>query len=410
MSGCAFFAFRRALRKSRGVALQQHTTPKSRGMSGTWLQEGYYGSDLVTSPGLSGTETDHELLAFARGLHAVAAARKLCRHSWVVVTAIFRANPTAILAPRSHAPLDPACWLAFVDRADKHQAPGWSQVPLVLFPEWERNANIIKVMPPLLFDESSVFYLDLTLTRARCFAFPHLVRGKELASAPVAGVAPTSPLQTSSTSSSSVHLFASAIPSWSGRSSVPVQLDMTRAWIARRNDTKAAGELLDLEDAMRADVKHFNSSSLDKRLIPDTMFMAWPREVRHSLGQSTRGGSSSEAANGDGDFNAMQQMLSRGWFHEVARRSAYEKASFAWVASKLPTPLRKLFVSSLYIYEPEQRCCSKFPNGTAEPCRPKSPGDGATGKKKAKKKRGMMKRRRSSRRLTTTTTAATVAR
>jgi hypothetical protein len=103
-------------------------------------------------------------------------------------------------------------------------------------------------------------------------------------------------------------------------------------------------------------------------------------------------------------------MLSRGWFHEVARRSAYEKASFAWVASKLPNPLRKLFVSSLYIYEPEQRCCSKFPNGTAEPCRPKSPGDGATGKKKAKKKRGMMKRRRSSRRLTTTTTATTVAR
>ena len=284
-------------------------------MSGTWLQEGYYGSDLATSPGLTGKESDVQLLEFARGLPAIAAARKLCRHSWVVVTAIFRVNPTSILAPRSHAPLDPACWLAFVDRADKHPTPGWSQVPLVLFPEWERNANLAKVMPPLLFAESSVFYLDLTLTRARCFAFPHLVRGKELASAPVAGVSSSPP------SSPSLHLFASAIPSWSGRSSVPVQLDMTRAWIAKRNDSKAATELQDLEDAMRGDDKTFNSSSIEKRLIPDTMFMAWPREHRRGISPPVRGGSSGGTPPVGDDVNAVQQILSRSWFHEVARRS-----------------------------------------------------------------------------------------
>ena len=109
-------------------------------MSGTWLQEGYYGSDLATSPGLTGKESDDQLLEFARGLPAIAAARKLCRHSWVVVTAIFRMNPTSILAPRSHAPLDPACWLAFVDRAD-HVTPGWTKVPLVLFSSCTKPVN-----------------------------------------------------------------------------------------------------------------------------------------------------------------------------------------------------------------------------------------------------------------------------
>lgn len=367
-------------------------------MSGTWLQEGYYGSGLSISPGLSGKETDDELISFAKRQPAIATARKLCKHSWVVITAIFRSQPHSILAPRVHEPLDPACWLAFVDAPSKHDTPGWSQVPLVLFDEWERNANLAKTMPPLLFEYSSVFYLDFSLTRARCFAFPHLVRAKELASAPIGGHAAVAPPPSLSSSPSPLplHLFASAIPSWSGRSSVPVQLDLTRAWIARLNNSKAATELRDLEAAMRTD-KAFNSSSLEKRLIPDTMFMAWPRtSVRGS--SDSKGGTSSSASS-DEVFDT-QQVLSRGWFHEVARRSAFEKASFAWVASKLSTPLRKLFVSSLYIYEPEQRCCAKFPNGTAQPCRPKSPNESSSSKtsRRRSKKRGMMKRQK--RRLT----------
>ena len=127
------------------------------------------------------------------------------------------------------------------------------------------------------------------------------------------------------------------------------------------------------------------------------MFMAWPRtSVRGS--SDSKGGTSSSASS-DEVFDT-QQVLSRGWFHEVARRSAFEKASFAWVASKLSTPLRKLFVSSLYIYEPEQRCCAKFPNGTAQPCRPKSPNESSSSKtsRRRSKKRGMMKRQK--RRLT----------
>ena len=144
-------------------------------MSGTWLQEGFYGTGLQPSVGLTGKESDEELLDFARKRPAVAAARRLC-HSWVIVTAIYRggAIPQHIMPPRSYAPLNPACWLAFVDRAE-HETPGWNQVGLTLFPEYERNNNVVKVFLPLLFPESSIFYLDYTLTHARCFAAPHLL-------------------------------------------------------------------------------------------------------------------------------------------------------------------------------------------------------------------------------------------
>ena len=225
--------YRRGVVNSRGAATnhtptrcnKKHTVqlalPPT--MSGTWLQEGYYGSGLSISPGLSGKETDDELISFAKRQPAIATARKLCKHSWVVITAIFRSQPHSILAPRVHEPLDPACWLAFVDAPSKHDTPGWSQVPLVLFDEWEPNANLAKTMPPLLFEYSSVFYLDFSLTRARCFAFPHLVRAKELASAPIGGHAAVAPPPSLSSSPSPLplHLFASAIRVGAGAAVCP---------------------------------------------------------------------------------------------------------------------------------------------------------------------------------------------
>lgn len=332
-------------------------------------QEGYYGR--VGGLRATGHETDEQLIASARSLKPVANARRLC-HTWLVVTAIYREPKQTIMPPRSHAPLAPDCWLAFVDRPE-HTTPGWVQAPLVLFDEYSRNANAIKVIVPLLFEAtSSIFYLDFSLTRARCMAFPHLVRAKELT--------PTlAPAQ-------ALHLYASAIPSWSGRSSVPVQIDLTRSFIRKQKDARAEMELDALEKLMRADPS-FNASSFEKRLIPDTLWMAWP-------------------ATNDG----IAQRLAKSWFHEVARRSSFEKASFAWVASKLP--LRRLFVNAVYIYEAHQRCnCSatslptpglSVADSTAGSCRPQFPGATPSnaadqGKKKKGRRRLGGRRRRSSR-------------
>lgn len=288
-------------------------------MSGTWLQEGYYGS--LHGAGSAGTDrrpqtevtmSDEQLIATVSALPAVASARRL-KCVWVVVTAVFREPLSHALPPSSHAPLDPACWVAFVDRAE-HRTPGWNQAILTIFSEYERNANAVKVMAPLLFPHSGVFYLDPSLTRARCFSFDHLVRAKEL---------------TPSNSTLVPHLFASAIPSWSGRSSVAVQLDLTQAFIRKRQDARAERDFDALTAAMRD--AGFNASSYEKRQIPDTLFLAWPPTL-----------------------DGVPQRLSRLWFHEIARRSAYEKASYAWAASKVPE-LRKLFTNAVYVYSPEQR-------------------------------------------------------
>ena len=208
-------------------------------MSGTWLQEGYYGSGLSISPGLSGKETDDELISFAKRQPAIATARKLCKHSWVVITAIFRSQPHSILAPRVHEPLDPACWLAFVDAPSKHDTPGWSQVPLVLFDEWERmptwprrclhcSLSIRACFTSTSPDKGSLLRLPAPRTcqgaRLRshwwpcrcCAAAFAVVIAIAAASAPV----------------------CVRHPELERRSlDVPVQLDLTRAWIARLNNS-----------------------------------------------------------------------------------------------------------------------------------------------------------------------------
>jgi hypothetical protein len=196
-----------------------------------------------------------------------------------------------------------------VDRSE-HRTPGWRQAVLTLFSEYERNANAVKVMGPLLFPGAGVFYLDSTLTRARCFSLPWLVRAKELAPAPVGG----------GTAAQPPHLFASAIPSWSGRSSVAVQLELTRAFVRKRKDEGAEKDLDALVAAIRADPgpAGFNVSSLLKRQIPDTLWMAWPS-------------TSDDVA----------ERLSRMWFHEVARRSACEARQRLNRSVPLPCPCRR---------------------------------------------------------------------
>ena len=147
-----------------------------------------------------------------------------------------------------------------------------------------------------------------------------------------------------------------------------MQLQLTRDFVRKSKRSADVEELDDLEARMAA--SGYNASSAGQGTICDTVFMLWPVA--------------------DGPAIRLSQL----WFAEVAMHSAFEKASFAWVASKLSTPLRKLFVSSLYIYEPEQRCCAKFPNGTAQPCRPKSPNENSSSKtsRRRSKKRGMLKR------------------
>ena len=122
----------------------------------------------------------------------------------------------------------------------------------------------------------------------------------------------------------------------------------------------------------------FNSSVVEKRLIPDTLWMVW-------LGH------------GDG----VAQALARSWFDEVAHRCAYEKASFAWIASKLPSdhptlpPLRKLFTNAVYIYGPDQRCQCSATTVPAEapPTCAASEGSNATGSKRKHRSRGRLRRR-----------------
>ena len=352
-------------------------------MSGTWLQESYYSSkgDLLIPTQLQevAKPTTHQLLHAARSHPAVAAARTSSM-SWVVMTSAYRKPSPTVMPPHSHAPLSQACWLAFVADTEA-KTPGWTAVPLVLFPEYERNTNAVKTLAPLLFDpRASVFYLDFSLTRARCMSLPHLIRAPELSTMRLAAGATTSP--------SPYHLFASAIPSWSGRSSVPVQLDLTRAWIKKRADSRAEHALAGLEAAMRADVSpRFNSSNVEKRLIPDTLWMAWP-------------------AVNDG----VAQELAKDWFDEVAQRCAYEKVSFAWKASKFPQ-LRKMLVNAVYIYEPSQRCqCSATTIPSSSPllpqvgaaetlCRPQFPNAssraGGSGTARRKRARGRSRKRSS---------------
>ena len=58
-----------------------------------------------------------------------------------------------------------ACWLAFVDRSE-HQTPGWTQVPVLLAPSFERNSNAIKAILPALFSRQ-VAYVDKMITSSR---------------------------------------------------------------------------------------------------------------------------------------------------------------------------------------------------------------------------------------------------
>ena len=203
------------------------------------------------------------------------------------------------------------CWLAFVDRSE-HAVPGWTKVPLLLFGTYERNENFVKVMLPAVFAQRAVF-LNHALPEARCFKLSHITRAPELARG----------------ASKQPHVLASKIPSWSGRSILSNQLDITREFAAKRNRTADLADLAKLQTRMES--AGFNSSAPNLPRILDTLWMVWPL------------------------VDEVVQRFSRLWIHEVARYSSFEKASYPWVFSRVPE-FKPWLTDAIYIYSPEQRC------------------------------------------------------
>lgn len=255
-------------------------------MSGTWLQSGTYGPH----PGHNGPPaaglTAEALLQALRSLPAVALARK-SKCEWVVATTLFAHKPAQLRPPASHpTTAPPHCWLAFVDTLE-HHTPGWTAVKLALFPDLERNQNIVKVALPVALERPAL-YVDYTITRARCIALPWLVRAPELTP--------------SARAMHPVQLLASKIPWWSSRSRPDVQLDLTRSFVAKSKRSADRAELDDLEERMRR--AKYNVSATHQGTVPDSVFMVWPEPDEPTL------------------------RFSRFWFEEVALHSAFEKASY----------------------------------------------------------------------------------
>lgn len=287
-------------------------------MSGTWLQQGSYGPLANSSAPLAALRLTEagasERLAAVASLPAVAAAQRAC--PWVVVTALFLPKPGSLMPPATHAPIPAACWLAFVDSLE-HRTPGWTAVRLTLFDTLERSANLVKVMSPAVLRLPAV-YVDHTLTRARCISLPHLVRGVGGLDAPAAGSPPRP------------HLYASRIPSWSARSRLPVQLELTRAFVAKSKRPQRADDDAEI-DALVRSMEPTPGFNLSTATMPDSMWMVWPRPDEHA------------------------QRLSALWFGAVARFSAFEKLSFAWARAQVPAFV-EVRASGDYVYSPEQRC------------------------------------------------------
>ena len=203
------------------------------------------------------------------------------------------------------------CWLAFVDRVE-HVALGWTKVPLLLFGTYERNENFVKVMLPAVFTQRVIF-LNHALPEARCFKLSHITRAPELARG----------------ATKQPHVLASKIPSWSGRSILSNQLEITREFSTKRNRTGDLADLATLQTRMKD--ANFNASAPNLPRILDTLWMIWPV------------------------VDDVVQRLSRLWMHEVARYSCFEKASYPWVFSRVPE-FKPWLTDSIYIYSPEQRC------------------------------------------------------
>ena len=275
-------------------------------MAGTYLQQDVYGEIAGAAPLFtSGAMNDSQLVSALQAVPAISRASTACE--WIVVTAMYQPTRRSLRPPNTTTP---ECWLAFLDRLD-HATPNWTSVPLLIFGSFERNENFIKVMLPTVFTQRTVF-LNHALTEHRCFTLSHIIRGQEL----IKGASPQP------------HLLASRIPTWSGRSLLPVQLELTRDYAAARNATHDLADLQRLESRMaRAE---FNASACSLRIM-DTLWMIWP--------------TADEKA----------RTVSRLWMHEVARFSSFEKVSYPWVISQVPG-FSQWLTDAIYIYAPAQRC------------------------------------------------------
>ena len=276
-------------------------------MAGTYIQQDVYGPVKDATPLFNAaTMTDEQLLTRLRELPEVARARKEC--DWVVVTAMYQPKVGTLRPPNTATP---QCWLAFVDRSE-HATTGWTKVPIVVFGSYERNENAFKVMLPALI-QKPVIFLNHALPQTRCFTLSHLIRGKEF----------------SSGAKNQPHLLASKIPSWSGRSLLNNMLGITRDYARKRN---ADADLADLsEQEARMERAGFNASSPRIPRIADTLWMIWPKA------------------------DAAVEKVSELWLHEVARFSSFEKTSYPWVVSQVPTFVPRL-TDAIYVYSPEQKC------------------------------------------------------
>ena len=75
----------------------------------------------------------------------------------------------------------------------------------------------------------------------------------------------------------------------------------------------------------------FNASSPRIPRITDTLWMIWPKA------------------------DSTVEKVSELWLHEVARFSSFEKTSYPWVVSQVPTFMPRL-TDAIYIYSPDQKC------------------------------------------------------
>ena len=286
-------------------------------MAGTYLQQDVYGSIPHAAPLFNAaTMNDQQLIDLVQAVPAVAHARRSC--NWILVTSLYQPKPAELKPPATNTS---ECWLAFVDRED-HSTPGWIKIPLVLFHSYERNENFVKVMLPAVLSPRPSIFVNHALPQARCLALPHLIRAKEL----------------SAGDSSQPHLLASKIPSWSGRSKLPGHLEMTQGYLERRNATEDMVEFQELLHRMAR--SGFNTSQ--PLPVTDTLWMIWPLPDKAA------------------------ERMSRLWTHEVARHSSHEKASYAWVVSRVPD-FRPRLTDAFYIYSSSQRMCGGGAGNLAAP-------------------------------------------
>ena len=261
-------------------------------------------------------EQDARQITAAAHWPAVQRAREACER--IVTSSLFYASPMSMNPPADHADLPSECWLVFVNRAQFHYTPGWTQVPAPLFEgDMPRSSHLVKILLPLIFVQPAV-YMDFKLTVMRCYA--------------------AGPLFAAAKRNDSDLIL---VHHRHGARSVQVELGET-AYAMRSRHFEAAQlqQILTQLDEQRRRIVS-DGFALNRSLnLPDCYFIIWPSSGR-----------------------SLQQTLARRWYYEVAHYSMREQTSFNWVATMVPV-LRQRFVDRRYMTNAVKPCsCARGGGG-----------------------------------------------